>query len=455
MRLHSTAVAAALAAFTLTALPSAFAQTESERPRFAELITWAKANHHVVDLAADAPDQLSFLAPMIGDRRLIGFGEAVHGAAEPLEFRNLLFRYLVENHGFTVVANESGFIEGLTIAAYVDGGAGEAADVAARGMTYGFGELPQQSALISWIRGYNQANPAAPSLSFHGFDVSIAPGTTGPLAQALTYLDAVADADAADLRDRLEPFLDQLWVNRVSAEGAQYTALSQAERDQITAAIADLRAILAMNEGAFTAQTSRAAFDHAHAQASAAHQADRWLRRFPVGWTPDMGPVLDTVTAADLAKLENIQWIVQRQHAGAGVLVFAHFGHIATTSVTVRLPDREMPLPPMVGAFADIRYDDAYLVIGHLIGEHALSCTEPARPAGPDTLEAALAAVTNTDFIIDLRAAPASVRRALSGEHPLFGQQPVHALDLVEGADIILFTQRASPAKPCDHHQSD
>lgn len=38
---------------------------------------------------------------------LLGFGEALHGGAELLEFRNLLFQRLVATRGFRAIALES------------------------------------------------------------------------------------------------------------------------------------------------------------------------------------------------------------------------------------------------------------------------------------------------------------------------------------------------------------
>src|SRR6185437_3964893 len=51
------------------------------------------------------------LSQWIGPAAIVAFGEGSHLAREPLEFRNALFRYLVEYKGFTSIAIESGLLE--------------------------------------------------------------------------------------------------------------------------------------------------------------------------------------------------------------------------------------------------------------------------------------------------------------------------------------------------------
>jgi len=56
---------------------------------------------------------------MIGNSRIVAVSEAVHAARQPLEFRNRLIKYLVEEMGFTAIALESGVVEGRLLNDYV------------------------------------------------------------------------------------------------------------------------------------------------------------------------------------------------------------------------------------------------------------------------------------------------------------------------------------------------
>ena len=311
--------------------------------------------------------------------------------------------------------------------------------------------MPQQAELMTWIRGYNATNGDAIDLSFVGFDVSIASGDASALSQAISYLAKVAPEHEHTLTERTAPFLDQLWVNRVSAEGTQYTGLSQADRDTVTGAISDLISILLINQKSYVAQTSKAEFEAAFATALAARQADRWLRQFPIGWTPEQGHILSSVTAADVAKFENVDFYFNRGPHKNGLMLFAHFGHVAPTSVRIHMAEAQiLPLPPMVGEYIEDVFKSDYLVIGHLIGADASTCGEAPRAAPEGSLEAALSQVSDQDFIIDLQSAPDHVIAMLSSEHKLFGTRPTHALSIAQGADALLFTHAVSPAKSCE-----
>lgn len=428
---------------------AACAQTGSHSSE-ATLENWVLENHYPVELASNDTSDLHFLAPMLEGVRVVSFGEGLHASEEPLLFRNKLFRYLASDHGFTALGMESGVMEGLVVNDFVTGGPGEAADIARHGMTYGFGELPQQTGLLDWMRDRNSGGGASGTLEFYGFDISTGRTENGSIEQALSYLGTVAPKDAFALRARLEPHLDKLWINRFSADGEQYAGLSQPDRDAVTSALADLLVGLEMNERPFIAATSEDTYFRARLAALASFQADRYLRQFPVGWTPDQGPVLGSVSAADIGKLENINWMLDGGPQHDRVMLFAHFGHLAPTPVSIRLPDGTViDLPEMVGGYLVRRRGEEVLTIGHLIGSDRTACGSPPRLPVAGSLEDQLSAAVPQDFVIDLRSAPPAIRSELSGPHGLFGTQPTHALDLIEGADLLLFTHEANPAIAC------
>ena len=75
-----------------------------------DFVQWARQSlHRVSDANLDAPT--SDLRPMreiVGAAKIVGLSEGQHVAAEPLAFRNRLFKYLVKNLGFDAIAIESG-----------------------------------------------------------------------------------------------------------------------------------------------------------------------------------------------------------------------------------------------------------------------------------------------------------------------------------------------------------
>src|SRR5882724_5961172 len=86
---------------------------------------------------------------------VVAFGEPMHGAHEPLAFRNRLFRFLVERMGFTAIALESGFTESISARPFIEGGEGDAETAAQNGFASGLQRYLENRELIQWMRDYN------------------------------------------------------------------------------------------------------------------------------------------------------------------------------------------------------------------------------------------------------------------------------------------------------------
>jgi erythromycin esterase-like protein len=128
---------------------------------------------HVAAALDDFSDLVS-LASSIGSARIVAFGEPVHGAQEPLAFRNRLFRFLVAQLGFTAIALETAAAGSQRIDDFIQGLYDESPDVVARELSWGFGTYAPNVELIAWLRAYNLAADTRRKVRFHGFDVSSA-----------------------------------------------------------------------------------------------------------------------------------------------------------------------------------------------------------------------------------------------------------------------------------------
>jgi erythromycin esterase len=81
--------------------------------------------HPVSDADLDASTkELAPLDQMIGDAKIVGLSEGIHAGAEPLIFRNRVFKHLVERLGFNAIALESGIVESRLLNDYVTRGKG-------------------------------------------------------------------------------------------------------------------------------------------------------------------------------------------------------------------------------------------------------------------------------------------------------------------------------------------
>ncbi len=437
------------------------AQAESEALVVQQqFLKWASENLHPIASvsAAASTSELEPLRNMIGEAEVVSFGEGLHGGAEPLDIRNYMFRYLVEQLGFSAIAIESGFSEGLAVNEYALGGPGELDEIVAQGFGYGFGTFPQSSALIKWIRTYNEAVEDGGEIEFYGFDAP--PGDPKmAIEYAMGYLDKVDQKAADELRVRVGTLLPMLNLNRFGQAPNQYAELSQEQRDRLTAAIADMNTLFKINQGTYKLLSSPQAYELAYQSAVVAAQVDEYLRQVPVGWTPQAGiaAISGTIVVSDRSKADNSHWVKEQQGSGGKVLLFAHRDHTATAPVTVTIPEGNpfglppavMSMPPMMGMFLQPRYQANLVSIVNLLAEDVSRCGMERELAPEGSLEALLASLGPEYFLLDLRTAPPEVALWLSEFRQLYGLDMPDSISVGKAFDIIFFSRRVSPAVPC------
>lgn len=449
------ATATAAAALLLYVAAAAGTVAADERDSGATpLREWVRSSLHPLDgVGMNAPfEDLQPLRDLIGDRPVVAFGEGLHGAAEPLEFRNRLFRFLVEQLGFTAIAIESGNYEGFAVNDYVLGGPGTLAAVVDRGFSFGFNRLPQESALVQWMREYNADPRHVDKIQFFGFDGPAGPAPlNAALLDSLKYLERVDAPAAADLRRRVDGLVSKMNYERFGEPRDQYAELSQAQRDQLTGATVDLIALLRMREAAFTAATSAAEYQRAFRTALAAEQADAYLRRVPIGWTPAKGAagMQDAVAISDRLKADNIEWIRRQLGPQARILVFAHRGHIAPPPTQILFQGRSFELPPMMGSYLQHWLGDDWVKIAHFFAQDDSACGIRNPPAAAGSFESHLAAANTPHFMLDLRKAPPGIAAWLDDRRQLYGPGPPNSYSIGRAFDAVVFTQRVTPAMPC------
>ncbi len=221
---------------------------------------------------------------MIGDAKIVGLSEGQHAAAEPLIFRNRLFKHLVEQLGFKAIAIESGIVESRVLNDYVTQGKGDFDAVLRQGFSYGFDTFRQNGELIRWMREYNaRLPPDAVKVQIFGLDVPGSPGN----------LDAMRGPDTALLiRTGIPPHGRPSGRGANAAPGLKRSSLcsrtpmatvtlKEPERDALTAAIADLVSLMERQRFAYIEKSSKDDFDWAERAAIGARQTDTWFRRMP------------------------------------------------------------------------------------------------------------------------------------------------------------------------------
>lgn len=176
--------------------PAATSVPAATKPPAGEDAVVAWVDRHLVPLATTDPaaglDELRALDPFLQGRRVIALGEATHGTGEFFRLKHRLFRYLAEQHGYTVLAIELPFATAARIDDYVHGGDGDPYELV-RG-SYWFMDSEEIVALIVWMRAHNAKVEPAMQLELVGFDVQRARASAEALARIVAGADPAVAA---------------------------------------------------------------------------------------------------------------------------------------------------------------------------------------------------------------------------------------------------------------------
>lgn len=480
MTLLSKAILGLGSVLSLATTAPSFAQSDDSQMQAFK--AWVSRSSHLVSsLAFDAAGKdLSAFGDEIRDARIVVFGDAVEGSAEPLQMRNRLFRYLVEKKGFSTIVLESGILEGKAVDDYVGGGPGNFDDIMARGITTGFSGYTGNRDLVRWMRQWN-ADPARKrKLHFFGFDISGSPlnrlgegSVDQPLRVALAYLEGVDPETAAGFHHRLDPLLPSVfwdfagamcvsqggpWCAEVpEAERAklagrkQYFDLDAEQRDRLTATIGDLVAQIDSNPLRYREASSAENYDWGLTVAVAARQTDAFLRaRVPVGWSPADGQpkVGDGAQKGRTrAMADNFAWILQHLGKDDKVLVYTTRFHAAGAPLTV---GNDAPVLPFGAELRKLHGSDV-VIVGDLVSGGETGCGTqmvlPVPTPSPTSIDGMMASLSVPYFYVDLRQAPATLSSWLHQQQVLQagGKQ---STSLADAFDVLFYTGTLSAACP-------
>lgn len=372
------AVAAAIVCTALTCVAAAAEPAKAAAARQPDrVVAWAR--QHAVPLRtleqSSQDSDLRAIGALVGpETRIIGFGEPVHGAREPLLMRNRLFAYLVEHCGVTAYAAETSFTSATKIDDYVTRGgelteeiwrsvyiAGPAvANVPTTGKARDAAQ-DEDRQLLQWMRAYNLRSTTKRPIRFYGIDICSKSGDgTGACMRAavraaLDYLLTVDSAAAKAFEQRLVPYLPFYDAHDASSAGETPSKVfTSVERDAFAAAIADMVSLFAEKHVFWVRRTSSLAYHRAYRNAVVAQRMDGWVRMNLVDpapgdiWVNDMGKR----DVRDSSMEENVLWALEREGAQGRLFLFAHDAHL------------DKSIPVMLGAHLHEALGRQYVVIG-------------------------------------------------------------------------------------------
>lgn len=230
---------------------------------------------HAITLAtldADAGlDDLEPLRALIGDARVVGIGESAHNVREYQQVRHRLIRFLVERMGFSAIGLESGFSEGLTVGRWLRGEEdGPVAEVAARGLTYGFGASAETQRLLTWLRGRD--------VRFAGLDLPADLGSLLPPIEGVTRYLTDVDPAALQLLDHIRTYAKSWSSPHTMAAFAAYRETPSADRDALTVLLSELAARVDAMRPLYARRGGAAGFATARHELRLAVLLDQMLR---------------------------------------------------------------------------------------------------------------------------------------------------------------------------------
>jgi erythromycin esterase len=125
------------------------------------------------------------------DTPILAFGEATHGTHEFAAARLRMLRYLVERHGYRVLAMEAHFTESLFLDLCLDDPDCDLATTMRERMLVWTTQTTEMLATLSWLREYNARVVVSERVHFVGLDAQILDHTEDLLHLLLGDLDTV------------------------------------------------------------------------------------------------------------------------------------------------------------------------------------------------------------------------------------------------------------------------
>ncbi|MEV0123295.1 erythromycin esterase family protein [Streptomyces sp. NPDC050703] len=382
---------------------------------------------------------LRALGAMIGAAEVVGLGEATHGSHEFFTMKERVFRYLVEEKGFTTFALEMSWTAGLRIDEYLQGGPGTARQVAKEALAGSPWERAEFVSLLAWMRGHNDRHPGR-RVHFMGNDVG-APELGGAIFErVLSYIRAHRPEDLDRLRTLYAqlPPLDDIfaYLGRPLAERRRNAATAQQAYDLVVA-----------DESAGSGDAHEWAAQHA-----------RNIQQTFVFASLDLADprsVSEAEHFRDKAMAANTAWWHRR--TGDKMLLSAHNGHVGYLSTDpVMYPTTQgVHLRDALGsryAAIGFTFNRGSFLTATTLGSPWNKVTVPAATA--DMHEYVLDRVHHRDYYVDLRTLPAAARDWLDAPRPVydagssFKTDPLPVLAVKKAYDVLIHLHRVHEAVP-------
>lgn len=323
-------------------------------------------------------DDITFLADVVGDARVVALGENTHGTQDFFEMKARILRFLVEEHGFTDFVIEATWPEANRLDRYVRTGEGDA-EVLLSGLYFWTWNTESVLEMIEWIRSYNQTGG---DVGFYGNDMQY-PGMA--LHNVEGFIGEVDPDRSAEVEGLLACLGDYANGPNGQFPSTRYGDLTGGERSACAEDLEAVRALMVDNAAVYEGASTPA--DYASA-----------LRSLRVATQYHL---LNTgEQSRDESMAENTAWLVDQGGPDRKWVVWAHNFHVSD-------------IPAAQGSWMRDDFGDDLVIFGftHENGQFTAVPAPGPHILGPPNVgsyEWHLAAAGDPRFILDLRSVDTS-----------------------------------------------
>ncbi|MFC4158711.1 erythromycin esterase family protein [Chitinimonas lacunae] len=252
-----------------------------------------------------------------GDAHVVLLGEATHGSSEFYRARALITRYLIEAHGFNIVAVEADWPEAARFDAYIRNRQTAFAGWGPARFPSWMWRNREVVEFARWLRTHNA--PLAPEsrVEFRGLDIY---SLSDSIDAVLEYLERIDPSEAARARQRYDCLMP--WQSDPASYGLAAFGRTHATCED--EAVAQLHALLAKRLD-YMGQDGEAFHDAAQ-NARIVQAAERYYRIMYQGSTPSWN-LRDQHMFDTLERLMTLRPL-------AKAVVWAHNSHIGNAAAT-------------------------------------------------------------------------------------------------------------------------
>ncbi|WP_246033341.1 erythromycin esterase family protein [Streptomyces hundungensis] len=350
---------------------------------------------------------LRALGTMVGSAKVVGVGEATHGSHEFFALKDRVFRYLVEQKGFTTFALEISWSAGLQIDDYLQNrdDTRDARQVVHEVMADSPWDRSEFAVLIQWMRDHNRQHPDRP-VHFLGDDI-------GAPRLDQRVLDTVTSYVRQNRPETTERLNELLTAVRPLDDAIAYLGRPLIERQENAARARQVLDLMQEQKG-----RGGADFEFALQNARNIAQTYTFLTIDP----RDQESLTAMERYRDQVMAETTTWWHRR--TGGKTVVSAHNDHVGYAASDPKT------YPKTQGSFLRDALGTGYLAVGTTFDHGSFLSKDQSLggewkrfavgPAETGTNEYTLDRVRYRDYYADLRKIPASARTWFATPRPTY-----------------------------------